>query len=171
MDFKKLFRKDDKAVSPVIGVILMVAITVILAAAIGSSVFGMGPAKSAPQANLEIKASHVPTGVTNPASIKIEHLGGDAVHFEDSGITKVMASVNNGPSVEINADVYSNTTKILGTMNVGDIKILELIDTSNNVLDEDSTSATDPIDSGDTVNIKIIDTQTNQLICDKDVRF
>ncbi|AGF96926.1 hypothetical protein MmTuc01_1566 [Methanosarcina mazei Tuc01] len=51
MDLKKLF-SNNKAVSPVIGVVLMVAITVILAAAIGSSVFGQGPAKSAPQANL-----------------------------------------------------------------------------------------------------------------------
>ena len=33
--------KNDKAVSPVIGVILMVAITVILAAAIAAVVFGM----------------------------------------------------------------------------------------------------------------------------------
>ena len=55
MDFKKIFR-NDKAVSPVIGVVLMVAITVILAAAIGSSVFGQGTAKSAPQANIDIKA-------------------------------------------------------------------------------------------------------------------
>ncbi len=55
MDLKKLFKNND-AVSPVIGVILMVAITVILAAAIGSSVFGQGPAESAPQANINIKA-------------------------------------------------------------------------------------------------------------------
>ena len=36
------FRKEEEAVSPVIGVILMVAITVILAAVIGAFVFGMG---------------------------------------------------------------------------------------------------------------------------------
>ncbi len=41
MDLKKLLN-DNKAVSPVIGVILMVAITVILAQAIGISVFGQG---------------------------------------------------------------------------------------------------------------------------------
>ncbi len=42
--------KDRKGVSPVIGVILMVAITVILAAVIASFVFGMGSkVKSAPQ--------------------------------------------------------------------------------------------------------------------------
>ncbi len=36
-----LTRKNDEAVSPVIGVILMVAITVILAAVIAAFVFGM----------------------------------------------------------------------------------------------------------------------------------
>lgn len=41
MDFKNLF-DDDRAVSPVIGVILMVAITVILAAVIGTFVLGLG---------------------------------------------------------------------------------------------------------------------------------
>lgn len=39
--FKK-FHRDDTAVSPVIGVILMVAITVILAAVIGTFVLGLG---------------------------------------------------------------------------------------------------------------------------------
>ncbi len=63
MDLKKLFKNND-AVSPVIGVILMVAITVILAAAIGSSVFGQGPVKSAPQANLDIKANSTAIGTT-----------------------------------------------------------------------------------------------------------
>jgi len=41
MNFKQLFADDD-AVSPVIGVILMVAITVILAAVIASFVLGLG---------------------------------------------------------------------------------------------------------------------------------
>ncbi|MFB6224001.1 MAG: type IV pilin, partial [Haloarcula sp.] len=40
-NFKALIRGDD-AVSPVIGVVLMVAITVILAAVIGSFVVGLG---------------------------------------------------------------------------------------------------------------------------------
>jgi len=42
MDFKTLFQNDDRAVSPVIGVILMVAITVILATVIGTFVLGLG---------------------------------------------------------------------------------------------------------------------------------
>jgi len=48
-----LFNSDDRAVSPVIGVILMVAITVILAAVIGTFVLGLGDqlGDSAPQAS------------------------------------------------------------------------------------------------------------------------
>ncbi|MFC6755724.1 MULTISPECIES: type IV pilin N-terminal domain-containing protein [Haloarcula] len=53
MELKQLFHNDDKAVSPVIGVILMVAITVILAAVIATFVLGLGDSLSnqAPQAS------------------------------------------------------------------------------------------------------------------------
>ena len=40
MNTKRNLRKDDDAVSPVVGVILMVAITVIMAAVIGAFVYG-----------------------------------------------------------------------------------------------------------------------------------
>lgn len=42
MKLSNLFNMDDRGVSPVIGVILMVAITVILAAVIGTFVLGLG---------------------------------------------------------------------------------------------------------------------------------
>ncbi|RLI85985.1 MAG: type IV pilin, partial [Archaeoglobales archaeon] len=48
--------KDKRGVSPVIGVILMVAITVILAAVIASFVFGMGgKVKAAPNAQIVLE--------------------------------------------------------------------------------------------------------------------
>ncbi|MEF8869094.1 MAG: type IV pilin N-terminal domain-containing protein, partial [Haloarculaceae archaeon] len=52
MQLKRLLTDDD-AVSPVIGVILMVAITVILAAVIGTFVLGLGDQvqSTAPQAS------------------------------------------------------------------------------------------------------------------------
>ncbi|NLN43769.1 MAG: type IV pilin [Methanosarcina sp.] len=167
MDFKKLFRKDEKAVSPVIGVILMVAITVILAAAIGSSVFSKGTAESAPQANFNIKAGEVGSDA-GASKITIEHLGGDDVHFEvpsgGTSATKIVAAVN-GVAYTIDAADASNE---LGTMKVGDTKTLTL-----NGKDSSSTPVTGPtVTAGTTtVNIKFIDVQTNQLIADKNVRF
>ena len=72
----KSLRNDKRAVSPVIGVILMVAITVILAAVIGAFVFGLGPSTGtvAPQANL------VTSGMTT-SGFTLEHNGGDAVNL------------------------------------------------------------------------------------------
>lgn len=68
--------KNEKAVSPVIGVILTVAITVILAAVIGVFVFGFG----APPL-LEKPPTTTITAVNNAdtpgADIKITHKGGD----------------------------------------------------------------------------------------------
>ena len=54
MQLSKLFN-DDTAVSPVIGVILMVAITVILAAVIGTFVLGLGDSigENAPSASYD----------------------------------------------------------------------------------------------------------------------
>ncbi len=43
----RIFSRNEEAVSPVIGVILMVAITVILAAVIAAFVFGLGGTQSA----------------------------------------------------------------------------------------------------------------------------
>ena len=56
MELKNLFQTDDdRAVSPVIGVILMVAITVILAAVIGTFVLGLGEeVESNPSAGVTI---------------------------------------------------------------------------------------------------------------------
>ncbi|MFC7136645.1 type IV pilin [Halobaculum litoreum] len=48
MNVHELFT-EERAVSPVIGVILMVAITVILAAVVGSFVFGIGGRSSRPR--------------------------------------------------------------------------------------------------------------------------
>jgi len=156
MDLKKLFM-NNKAVSPVIGVILMVAITVILAAAIGSSVFGQGTAQSAPQANLDISAVSVyDDSPATAAIVKLEHLGGDPINFGDSAVTKVSVSLNDTSSVEVVATG-------LGVLNVGDVKNLNLVKTG--------ATGNVPVVSGSKVNIKVVDVQTNQLIFDKDIRF
>ena len=69
---------EDRAVSPVIGVILMVAITVILAAVIGTFVLGLGDqvSESAPQAQFTFDFAD-PSG--SGEEVSIAHDGGDAI--------------------------------------------------------------------------------------------
>ncbi|MFY1112461.1 MAG: type IV pilin [Methanosarcinaceae archaeon] len=150
MDLKNIFKKDD-AVSPVIGVVLMVAITVILAAAIGSSVFGQGPSESAPQANVDII-------VYNDSAIKLEHLGGDTILLNNSASTKIILARADGTSIDINAS-ESNCT---GTFDVGRTQVLGICEDGGTLI---------PMDDGEFVTVKIVDVKTSQLVADKELRF
>jgi flagellin-like protein len=72
MKLNELFADDD-AVSPVIGVILMVAITVILAAVIGTFVLGLGSEVQ------ETPAAQFTFEETSSDEVMITHDGGDPV--------------------------------------------------------------------------------------------
>jgi flagellin-like protein len=95
MKLKQLFTDDD-AVSPVIGVILMVAITVILAAVIATFVLGLGESVSetAPQANFATDynagANTIPDDSSwgndqspGDGALTITHTGGDRIAAEN----------------------------------------------------------------------------------------
>jgi len=71
----------NRAVSPVIGVILMVAITVILAAVIGAFVLDLGSGQeSTPQASITIEDA-------GGGDITITHDGGDTLSSGDFRVT------------------------------------------------------------------------------------
>jgi len=78
-------RKDEKAVSPVIGVILMVAITVIQAAVIANFVFELaGEVKKAPITGLTVTDATDKLGDADGESVLyIDHVGGDDVKLSE----------------------------------------------------------------------------------------
>ena len=81
MQLKNIRSGEDRAVSPVIGVILMVAITVILAAVIGTFVLGLGDSvESAPSTQLSVES---PDG----DDLIISNDGGDALDPNEINIT------------------------------------------------------------------------------------
>jgi len=98
MQFKQLF-DDNRAVSPVIGVILMVAITVILAAVIGTFVLGLGDQvqQQTPQAQFGFDQSTVEIGVYNytaggpetleVTAVTITHETGDSISSDNIQVT------------------------------------------------------------------------------------
>ncbi|MDD3042632.1 MAG: type IV pilin, partial [Methanosarcinaceae archaeon] len=161
---------------PVIGVALMVAITVILAAAIGSSVLGQKTTGFAPQANIDLRAGVTcdlnADGGTNesddgvPATVIFEHMGGDPINFDDEGAgTKVLVTIN-GYSEEVAAGS-------LDTISIGDTKTLELkiFNADHDGPENYDAGIIGNIVQGAIVNLKIIDVETQQLILDKNVRF
>ena len=105
MDIKELFT-DDSAVSPVIGVILMVAITVILAAVIGSFVLNLGGSlnDTAPQASFGFDYNTT----ASQDYVDITHEAGDTIDVERLNVT---AS---------GTDLSPATTLWSGTVGAGD---------------------------------------------------
>jgi FlaG/FlaF family flagellin (archaellin) len=144
----------------------MVAITVILAAVIAAFVFGMGPPEQAPQASL--RASGATSADDSTLSIiKLEHQGGDQIILAEAN-TKIVVD---GETVTY---AVSDTT-----FDAGETYYVALDDNGEYALGENtssndyvvSTNTSTIAASGDTVNVKIIDVTSQQLIGDMDVRF
>ncbi|OYR53581.1 hypothetical protein DJ73_07155 [Halorubrum sp. Ea1] len=137
-----LFKKDDRGVSPVIGVILMVAITVILAAVIGTFVLGLGDSlgDSQPTAQINLDASS--------SELTLEHAGGDRIPAEELEIR--VTNVNSGGTGIDLTDV----DKFDSAFTVGD--------TASTTVNT-SSSGTDT-----TIRVQIIHTPSDSIILDEE---
>lgn len=89
--------RDDRAVSPVIGVILMVAITVILAAVIGAFVFGLGDQIQETTPNAQVSITGANAGDT---SVTIAHNGGD--RFTQANTNELRLTINGSGHGSVN---------------------------------------------------------------------
>ena len=154
----KMNRNED-AVSPVIGVILMVAITVILAAVIAAFVFGMGAPETAPQASVR----GAPASVGDDNVLKLEHQGGDMVTFTDAN-TRVTVD---GAAVDLSILDDANSTfeagETLYIYNDGTTFYLDGFNASG--------YTDDLVGAGTTANVKMVDIASQQMVADMDIRF
>ena len=139
----KAILDDDRGVSPVIGVILMVAITVILAAVIGTFVLGLGDSlNQAPQSTLNVDSS-------NSTSFNVSHNGGDGIPASDLQI-----------SVEGTTDAFTN-----GSITSGE----EF--TVGSTVTFLSGDLTNSFTGGDELRIRIIHTPSESILMDQTVEI
>ena len=150
----KMNRNED-AVSPVIGVILMVAITVILDAVIAAFVFGMGAPETAPQASL--KGSPAADGAYTV--LKLEHQGGDMVTFTTANTR-----------VTVNGELVNMSTLTDTAFEAGEVLYL-YNDTTEFIIDSTPSAASYFVPAGTTANVKMVDVASQQMLADMDVRF
>jgi len=109
MNIKKLIHDDD-AVSPVIGVILMVAITVILAAVIASFVLGLGDSAEDVQPNSTFDFS---VDDSSTAEVTGTLTDGDTVEASNivlrgENLGTVFANINSGDTLGDNSGDIAN---------------------------------------------------------------
>ena len=103
---KRNFGRGKDAVSPVIGVILMVAITVILAATIGSFLFGMGGDMK--KQNIVLATASQPS----PDKIVVTYYGGP----DPDPVESITVTVN---GLQVDDDADSGTTSAIAGVDPG----------------------------------------------------
>ncbi|KTG28199.1 type IV pilin [Haloferax profundi] len=133
MNFKDLLADDD-AVSPVIGVILMVAITVILAAVIGTFVLGLGDqvGDTAPQASFSFDYQNQSPN----DNLTVTHDSGTAINAEQINLT---SSTKFDRITSGTPDGNYNSTKSFADMGIeGDVTAGNSVQVGNNTF-HDST--------------------------------
>jgi len=131
MQFKQLF-DDNRAVSPVIGVILMVAITVILAAVIGTFVLGLGDQvqSTTPQASFGFDSSDAKQKVT------ITHQSGDTIEATNVNISSTQDFVEDGnTSSGVSTKAWDSFSSTSGDVSAGSSVTIDAAPTSDDTQD------------------------------------
>lgn len=142
MHVKALF-DDDEAVSPVIGVILMVAITVILAAVIATFVLGLGDqiSNTAPQASFSFDYTEDSGDID---TLEVTHNGGETITANEV-VGAVSGAKDSGSTVSYDGDLFGSSSS--SDVNAG----------TTDTIDEthfSSVSSSDELDlSGATVRV------------------
>jgi flagellin-like protein len=102
---------EKKGVSPVVGTILLIAITVALAAIVAMLVSGLGGRGAPPSAMLTVTAKVDNTSPTENVKITISHEGGDDLIMSD---IVVQASNSSGTMTTVPITLSAGTTFSVG---------------------------------------------------------
>lgn len=149
---------DDRAVSPVIAVILMIALVVIMAAGVGAFVldFNSKMGQTAPRANFAVEDAE--SGSTD--YIHISHEGGSTLNAQDTmikvkrdGVTLVSFSNGNDVKVSVGDTISIDSTDTSTTVSFGGTEAYS------------SKSKTFDLE-GDPVKVLIIDAESDQQIAE-----
>jgi flagellin-like protein len=147
MKLKALF-EDDGAVSPVIGVILMVAITVILAAVIGTFVLGLGENLQDTSPTASITFDQQGAAGDSSTAVKISHDGGGALATENIDLVHETA-VDTGTSLDKTASDWHSTEITAGDT----VTVTETSGNGNGFDDGDIVKVVWTSDSGETSSV------------------
>ncbi|SEH16152.1 flagellin N-terminal-like domain-containing protein [Natronorubrum sediminis] len=156
MDLKEYRNKlvgneEERAVSPVIGVVLMVAITVILAAVIAAFVMDMGDdmGQSAPAPSMDAEIAG-----DGDDELHLSHDGGDSFEADD-----ITVQISNGDSDNLQSETFSDD----GVENGEEVSAGDTI-----IIDESEGDDITNFD-GDIEEVSVIHDPSDSIIYDTDL--
>ena len=170
MNLRKQLGTEERGVSPVIGVILMVAITVILAAVIGGFVLqlGSGVGDAAPQASIGVSD----TNFAND-SIELRHSGGDTIEWADTNvILEVTGSADNTVQWDSpNSDALSTGQRATIYIKNGSATQKIVLNTETKEKGADTGVSTFSLEDNDKVTLTLIDRPSGEIISESEFRL
>ncbi len=155
-----VYKKNEEAVSPVIGVILMVVITVIIAAVLAVFAFGVGAPTKSPTVSVKITSMNA----TNN-TLWVQHYGGDSIRLKDTKITVETLNADGSITNTTNFDIATTAT---GQFSAGDTMQINIGSTYGLILKTviqplSNIPTVIPL-SGDSVRVTIIDTPSGSVL-------
>ncbi len=173
----KAVMDDDRGVSPVIGVILMVAITVILAAVIGTFVLGLGDSlQQAPQAtlNAEDASDDYANNSDGDIAFEISQDGGDAIPLADTRV--VIEATEGSGSATFEQGSWEDRGSAGGSLNLtmGDGSAIDgqelSVGSSLRVVNSgDASGNATFLNAGNEYRIRLIHIPSESIILDQEV--
>jgi flagellin-like protein len=175
----KAILDDEQGVSPVIGVILMVAITVILAAVIGTFVLGLGDSlQQAPQStlNAEDASADYDNSSNNSTAFEISQNGGDAISLGDVRVVidsqsdSTSFSFEQGSWTDRGANSTVNMTlngDQISTLDEPELAVGDSLIVQNNATVESNVDAT--LQSNTAYRIRLIHVPSDSILLDTEV--
>jgi flagellin-like protein len=159
---------EERAVSPVIGVILMVAITVILAAVIGTFVLGLGDqlGNNAPQATFSVSDDSDPyDGGTNGVDVvNIDHNGGDTLQGQN---IRIILRTGEGDRITEVTDISVNSD--LGAGELGSTYAQVGTGDRITVKMDSGNSAYSQVSQGEDIVVQIVHTPSDTIVSESQV--
>ncbi|MBP2133474.1 FlaG/FlaF family flagellin (archaellin) [Methanomicrobium sp. W14] len=188
---KKLIKiiKTNDAVSPVIGVMLMIVVTVVIAAVVSAFASDMsGGQDTAPVASIQCKIVKEDTNTI----LTFKHISGDSINtanlkiivsYTDSGgapVQKRSTGVNVDDLTNSKGEIVSGKVPYLTDVKEGDVgtektNFGSFMWKTGQVLSSGSPKGfsgiigVSDVNIGDTFNIKLVDTSSQKAIVDQDV--
>jgi len=165
---------DDRGVSPVIGVILMVAITVILAAVIGTFVLGLGDSlQQAPQSTLnaeDASADYIQTATNQSGNaFEISHDGGDAIPLGDVRVVIDSASGSGSEQFEQGSWQSGGLNVTLNNNSISNADQPELAVGDSLLIKNEDDSDTKITTSDSAYRIRLIHIPSESIVLDQEV--
>ena len=188
--------RNEDAVSPVVGVMLMLVVTIIIAAVVSGFAGGLAEGKQkAPQASLECTISENGMGEAYGYELVIKHLSGDPIDTHNMKLvtswvdsdgtfhTRATLAYNGTPNTDYGSGQYHEPYKVIpGVLPGGDETlwfgnyIMRAGDVAKSTMNiGPSNSATTIIKNwadltgNEVINVKLIDLKSGSMVYNKDI--